>query len=193
MGGLMHAATPVDTRRSEGHAMGAALAAGLALAFGIAGAARADAVETFASARVDAAPDRVLAVLADFESWNHVFPGVETLGAERQDAHRARLRQRVQRAGYTMSYTLDAIVDPTARRVDLALDPAEPGDLEVLSTTWRIDPLPDGGSLVSLRVRSRSRLPVPTFVERLMTERTAHESLADLVRSIERVAVAERG
>jgi carbon monoxide dehydrogenase subunit G len=172
--------------------MRAALATALVVALGIAGAARADAVETSISARVDAAPDRVLAVLADFESWNRVFDGVQTL-AERQDAHHARLRQRVQRAGYTMSYTLDATVDPAARSVDLALDPAEPGNLDVLATTWRIEPLADGGSLVTLRVRSRSRLPVPDFVERCITERTTHASLADLVRSVERVAVAERG
>jgi len=173
--------------------MRAALAAGLVVAFGIAGAARSDAVETSVSARVDAAPDRVLAVLADFESWNRVFDGVETVTAERQDAHRARLRQRVQRAGYTLSYMVDATVDPAARRVDLALDPAERGDLEVLATTWRIEPLPDGGSLVTLRVRSRSRLPIPEFVERRITEYTTHASLADLVRSVERIAIADRG
>jgi ribosome-associated toxin RatA of RatAB toxin-antitoxin module len=172
--------------------MRAALAAGLVIAFGFAGAARGDAVETSVSARIDAAPDRVLAVLADFESWNRVFDGVETVSAERQDANRARLRQRVQRAGYTMSYTVEATVDPEAHRVDLALDPAEPGDLEVLATAWRIEPLPDGASLVTLRVRSRSRLPLPDFVERRITEHTTHASLADLRRSVEHIAIADR-
>jgi ribosome-associated toxin RatA of RatAB toxin-antitoxin module len=189
----MHAAAPVDIRRSEGHAMRTALAATLGIAFVIASVARADAVETSVSARVDATPDRVLAVLADFESWNRVFDGVETLRAERQDARHVRLRQRVHWAGYTMSYTIFATIDPDARRVDLALDPAEPGDLELLSTSWRIEPLPGGASQVTLRVRSRTRLPVPDFVERSITERTAHESLADLVRSVERIAIADSG
>ncbi len=170
-----------------------ALAAALGIAFGLASVARGDAVETSVSAHIAASPDRVLAVLADFESWSRVFDGVETLRAERQDARHVRLRQRVHRAGYTMSYTIFATVDPESRRVDLALDPAEPGDLDVLTTTWRIEPLPDGASLVTLRVRSRSRLPVPDFVERYITERTTHDSLADLVRSVERFEIADRG
>ena len=163
------------------------------LALGIAGAARADAVETSVSSRVAATPDRVLAVLADFESWNRVFDGIETLAAERQDDHRTRVRLRVRRAGYTLSYTVSAIVDAEAHRVDLVLDPSEPSDLDVLVTSWRIDALPDGASLVTLRVRSHARLPLPAFVERLVTERTTQDSLADLVRTLERVAVADRG
>ena len=167
--------------------------ASIALSLLVAATATADTVEIAVSARVGASPDRVLAVLADFESWGRVFDGVEVLAAERQDAHRARLRQRVHRAGYTLAYTLAATVDPAERRVDLVLDPSEPSDLDVLATTWRIEPLPDGGSLVTLRVRSRTCLPVPGFVERLVTQRTTEDSLFDLVRTVERVTVADRG
>jgi Polyketide cyclase / dehydrase and lipid transport len=165
----------------------------LVLAIGLvaAGAARADTVETTVSARVAASADRVLAVLSDFESWNRVFVSVDTIGAERQDDCRARLRQRVHRAGYTFAYTLAATVDRTEHRVELTLDPSEPSDMDVLRSTWRVEPLADGGSLVTLRVVSRSRLPVPGFLERHITQRTAEESLAELTRALERVAVAD--
>jgi len=159
--------------------------------FAAASVARADAVETTVSAHIDASPDRVLAVLCDFESWNRVFANVETVLAERQDDHRARIHQRVHRAGYTLSYTLAANVDRAEHRLELALDPTEPGDMDVLQSTWYVAPLSDGSSLVTLRVVTRSRLPLPEFVERHVTQRTSEESLAELVRALERVATSE--
>jgi carbon monoxide dehydrogenase subunit G len=182
-------ATTVGGDRAMRTALALTCGFGLLIA---AGAARAETVETSVSARVAAPPDRVLAVLADFESWGRVFASVETLGAERQDDRRARVRQRVHRAGYTFRYTLAATVDRAARRVDLELDPNEPSDMETLATTWRVEPLDDGGALVTLRVRTRSRLPIPAFLERHITQRTASESIAELVRALERVASAER-
>lgn len=168
----------------------------LALTFGIgllvAGAATADTVETYSSARVGASADRVVAMLADFESWGRVFESVETIGAERQDADRARVRQRVRRAGYTFGYTLTATVDRAGHRVDLVLDPSEPSDMDVLASSWRVEPQPDGGSLITLRVLTRSRLPLPGFLERHIARRTTQESVAELVRALERVAAAER-
>lgn len=152
--------------------------------------ARADTVEATASARVEAPPDRVLAVLADFESWHRVFESVETLGFERQDAQHARIRQRVQRAGFTLGYTLTATVDPATRSIEMVLDPSEPTDMDLLATRWRVEPHPDGGSWIHLRVVTRTRLPVPHFLERHIATRTARDSVAELVRALGRARAA---
>jgi ribosome-associated toxin RatA of RatAB toxin-antitoxin module len=160
----------------------------LLLALGLAGGAAADAVEVRMSARVAASPDRVLALLADFEAWDRVFTGIETRVAEQPGPHHARLRQRVQLMGRTMTYTLAVRVDAAARSVELALDPNEPNDVAELHSVWRVRPHADGGSTIELRVVTSSGLGVPAFVERRVTEGTTRASLDDLVRALDRVA-----
>lgn len=170
--------------------MRAALA--ITVAILLASSARAETVEASASVHVAAAPQRVLALLADFESWDRTFASVETVGAERQDECRARIRQRVHRAGFTLGYTLSVTVDPAARRIDMVLDPNEPGDMELLATSWTIEAAPEGGSVIHLRVVTRTRLPVPGFLERHIAERTARDSLEDVVRALEQRAESDR-
>lgn len=157
------------------------LAPTLAVALTLATHAIADPVEVDLSAHVDASPEQVLAVLTNFESWGSLFVSVETLHAERQDPFHARVRQKARRAGHTLSYTLVATIDPNGRRVELALDPAQPHDLEELRTTWRIQALPNGGSRIDLHVLTDSGLPVPGFIERAVAEGTARTSLDELV------------
>lgn len=170
--------------------MRVALAITVAILLGA--SARADTIETSASIHVAAAPERVLALLADFESWNRTFASVETIGAERQDECRARVRQRVHRAGFTLGYTLAATVDPVARRIDMVLDPSEPSDMEQLATSWTIEPASDGGSVIHLRLVTRTRLPVPSFLERHIAQTTARDSLEDVVRALEQRAESQR-
>lgn len=163
----------------------------LTLALGMAATAQAGTVEASASARVAASPERVIALLADFESWDRVFDSVETVRAERQDDRHARVRQRVHRAGLTMSYTLRAKVDPDAGRIEMALDRSEPSDMERLVTSWQIVPDPEGGSVIRLHVVTRTKLPVPAFLERHIAETTARDSLDDLIRALDRIAVSD--
>jgi len=164
----------------------------LTLLLGFAPAARAGTVEASATARVAASPERVIALLSDFESWDRLFESVETVRAERQDDRNARVRQRVRRAGFTMSYTLAARVDPAAGRVEMALDESEPTDMERLATSWHVSPHPEGGSVVRLHVVTRAKLPVPAFLERHIAESTARDSLRDLIRALDRIARSER-
>ena len=92
--------------------------------------------------------------------------------------------------GRTVRYTVAAQIDTQARRIHLALDPDEPHDVAVLETTWRVHPHADGGSIVELHVVTSSGLPVPHFLERRITEGTTRNSVADLVRALDRVAAA---
>lgn len=157
------------------------LAATGILALMLATAAAADPIEVEFAADVGASPEQVLAVLTNFDSWGNVFVSVETLSVVRQDAFHVRVRQKARRAGRTLAYTLIASVDPSARQVELALDPDQSHDLRVLRTTWRVDALPDGGAHIELRVVTESGLPVPGFIERVVAEGTARTSLDELV------------
>lgn len=158
----------------------------LIVAVALASRALADPVEVELSAHVEASPERVLAVLTNFESWGSVFVSVETLHAERQDPFHARVQQKARRAGHTLAYTLVASIDPNARRVELALDPTRSHDLDVLQTTWRIHALENGSSRIDLRVLTDSGLPVPGFIERAVAESTARSSLDELVVALHR-------
>lgn len=157
------------------------LAPTLSLALLLAARAFADPVEVHLSAEVGASPEHVLGVLTNFEAWGDVFVSVETLRAERPDPLHARVEQKARRAGHTLAYTLVATIDPSARRVELALDPTRSHDLEELRTSWRIHGLPGGGSRIDLHVVTESGLPVPGFIERAVAEGTARTSLDELV------------
>jgi carbon monoxide dehydrogenase subunit G len=147
-----------------------------------------------ASARVAASPATVWALLTDFDGWQQVFPSVTQLSVERVDVRRARLHTVSQNSGYTIRYTLATTLVPEERRLECALDPGGRNDLAELSLAWRVSPTPDGGSLIELRVRSNSGMPVPRFVERRMAERTARQSVAALASAAEHsVVVASSG
>ena len=186
MNRLMNPTRRVDGGPGRGPALRLALS--LLLAFVFAADAGAESVEVRMSARVAAPPERVMALLADFESWGRVFASVETLSAERQDSSRARLRQKVQLFGRTLTYTLAARLDAASLSLELALDPSERNDLAELRSTWRVRPHADGGSTVELRVVTSSGMPVPAFVERHVAEGTTRASLHDLVRALDSVA-----
>jgi len=153
---------------------------------GAATAAAAGPVEVRVEKRIAAPPERVLAVLADFEAWDHVFDTVRLVHTERQTADHARLRQVTHQSGRTLVYTVDATVDRAARRVDLTLDPSEPHDVALLHSTWRVVPHPGGGSRVELRIAMQTGLPVPEILERLAVERGARRSVDELARALER-------
>lgn len=168
------------------------LAVILACAIGIAAtAAGAEPVEARARAHVPAPPERVFAVLADFESWDRVFRSVDTVRVERLGGRRARIGQVARRAGRRIEYTLLATVHRKTRRLELRLDPDRSHDLAVLQTTWQVIPGPDGGSLVSLRVVTASGFPVPSFLEQRIAEATTHASLNELVQALGAVVVTD--
>jgi carbon monoxide dehydrogenase subunit G len=160
-----------------------ALAAAIALL--VATGASAGPVEVSLSRRVHAPPDRVLDLLGDFEAWDRTFRSVQLVRTERHSANHARLRQVTRQAGRTLVYSIIATLHRDEGRLDIALDPSEPNDLLLLSTTWRVAPHPAGGSQVELRVAMESGVPIPAIVERLAVERSARRTLDDLARAVE--------
>jgi uncharacterized protein YndB with AHSA1/START domain len=157
--------------------------------------AEADPVEVAVATRVDMAPERVFALVADFDAWERIFGDVRVVRCER-NGNGARIRQTTRLAGRTVSYTITATLHPKAGRLEIALDPSEPSDLVLLRSTWQIDADPHGGSQVALRIVAKSGIPVPAFVERLATLHTARRSIDDLARALDasdpRGAYAER-
>lgn len=167
------------------------LAALFACLLCLAAAASAEPVEVRVRARVEAPPERVMDVLASFESWSDVFRSVETLRVERLDGRSARFRQIAHRAGRDLSYTLLATVHDGSRRVEARLDPDRRHDLAVLDTTWQVRPRASGGSLIELRVVTDSGLPVPRFLEERIASSTTRTSLEELVQALDLVLVTD--
>jgi len=149
--------------------------------------AEADPVEVAVATRVDMAPERVFAVVADFDAWERIFGDVRVVRCERH-GNGARIRQTTQLAGRTVTYTITATLHPEAGRLDIALDPSEPNDLVVLRSTWQIDANPSGGSRIVLRVVAESGVPVPAFVERLAVAHSARRSIDALTRALDRTS-----
>ncbi len=150
--------------------------------------AAADPVEVAATTRVDAAPERVFAALADFASWERIFGDVRVLRCELRDDG-AQIRQTARLAGHAVTYSITATLHPDVWRLDVALDPNERNDLVVLRSTWQIDAQPGGGSRITLRVVAESGIAVPAFVERLAVAHTARRSVDELAASLDRGGV----
>ncbi len=146
--------------------------------------AEADPVEVAVATRVDMAPERVFAVVADFDAWERIFGDVRVVRCERH-GNGARIRQTTQLAGRSVTYTIIATLHPEAGRLDIALDPSEPNDLVLLRSTWQIDAHPSGGSRIALRVVAESDVPVPAFVERLAVAHSARRSIDALARVLD--------
>lgn len=158
----------------------------VALATALLGSAPAGAAEqASASARVPVPPAVVWSRLSDFDAWLDIFPSVAALDVHRVGERRARLRTTTRMAGRTVRYTLAAVLHPERCRIDLALDPTAPADLERLDSTWRVRRAAGGGSRIELDVTSDSGWPVPGFVERRLALRSAREAVEALVAALD--------
>lgn len=155
---------------------------GLAALLLVAEAAEAQ-TESTAALHVAATPEQVWRVLADFESWTAVFPSLVEVRAERLAGDRVRIRQTSRVAGRTVAYTVAGSAHAADGRLELALDPSEPHDVAELSYRWLVTAHPDGGSQIELRVRSRSGLPMPGFLERRVAAKTTSDNLAALAQA----------
>ena len=133
------------------------------------------------SARVPVEPARVWALLTDFDAQSTLFPSTLHSSVEWIDEQRLRLRQTVRVAGFVIRYTLATTLDRERGVIEGLLDPSEPHDVADIATTWRVAPHRQGGTRVELRVRMRSGLPVPGWLEQRVTERSARETMQRLV------------
>lgn len=156
----------------------------LLLMMWVATAAGADPVDVAVETRVEAAPDRAFAALADFGAWERIFGDVRVVRGERR-LDGARIRQTTRLAGRSVTYTINATLHPDARRLEIALDPSDPNDLVVLRSTRQIEATPSGGSRIALHVVAKSGVPVPAFIERLAVTHSAQRSIDELARALD--------
>jgi ribosome-associated toxin RatA of RatAB toxin-antitoxin module len=136
-----------------------------------------------ASARVAVAPERVWSLLTDFDTHGGFAPSALSSAVEWIEPARLLLRQTVRVGGFRVRYTLATTLDRERGTVEGVLDPNEPHDVADIATSWRVGPHPEGGTRVELRVRMRSGLPLPRWLEQRATERTTRETLLALVRA----------
>jgi hypothetical protein len=135
-------------------------------------------IDRTVSARVEAPPDRCLAVLRDvagYPRWSRLVGKVDVV-----DNDRVRVRADVLGLPVLMNCVLEADEgSATLRRL-----PNDPDDDEQFTAAWTVREAP-GGADVGLRVRAAMNAPGPARLIRGRVERKlADELLADLAAAV---------
>jgi hypothetical protein len=127
--------------------------------------------------RVEASIEEVWAVLSGLEDWSSVFPDVDYAHLERRPDGTLVLHQIVHGMGQSMRYSAIARIEPESWQVSIMMSRDRPSDFEDMVLRWHLEPLPDGSTLIELRLRGESGYSVPAFVERRILEHGVRRSL----------------
>ncbi len=126
-------------------------------------------------------------VLTDFDAWAEIVPHVHRVQVEWMSAERVEVRQRTEAFGWAVEYTSRSTLSPAEGRIAVELDRSRPHDIQELSGVWEITPSTDGaGTVLELRLRIVSGLPIPGFLERRFVGRSVKQTVAAVVAEVER-------
>lgn len=133
---------------------------------------------------VRAAPDDVLAVIVDVESyprWQDDVRSVEVL--ERDDQGRAaRARFLVDARLFQADYTLAYSYDDTS--VEWTLERSE--QMRTLDGGYTVSDNGDGTTMVEYRLDAEPTISIPRFMRRTASQKIVRGALDDLKRQVER-------
>ena len=136
---------------------------------------------------IDASPADVWNVLTDFDAWAEIFPHVQRVQVERVSSERVVVRQRTEAFGWAVEYTSRSTLSPAEGRIAVELDRSRPHDIQELTGVWEITPNTDGTvTVLELRLRIVSGLPIPGFVERRFVGRSVKQTVAAVAAEVER-------
>jgi ribosome-associated toxin RatA of RatAB toxin-antitoxin module len=142
---------------------------------------------------IDASPAEVWNVLTDFDAWVEIFPHVQRVQVERMSAERVDVRQRTEAFGWVVEYTSRSTLSPAEGRIAVELDRTRPHDIEELTGVWEVTPNTYGtGTVLELRLRIVSGLPIPGFLERRFVGRSVKKTVAAVAAEVERRASSLR-
>jgi hypothetical protein len=182
-----HVARPRRIAPRASAALGLVLAAACSAGAGVARAGDGE-PQAVASARLDVPPDLVWGLLADLDAWPERAPELTTIEMGHAPDGSRRVRQTTRVLGLSFFHASTVSVDAARRRIELALDPAEPGDFERVDSAWTVTPGPSRGTLVELRSHARLRSPLPAFLQRRALQDTVDAMMRSLVAAAERHA-----
>jgi hypothetical protein len=135
--------------------------------------------------RVRAAPERVWAVLVDYRGHPRYYPRVISAEPVEIDARHALVRYEVGIGPFSFGFHMMKYPDPARRRIEWHLDPAHPNNFFRENTGyWQVDPVEDGGSLVTYAIAVQTILP--GFITRGAERRSLVETIEKLRAVVER-------
>lgn len=117
-------------------------------------------------------------VLGDCEANYRFVRGLRECEILRQDASYALTRQTLK--PYVLFPRFDYVFETLREPYDWILIRLREGDLRALEGSWRFDPAPGGGLLVTHMIRIQPRIMVPRWLARQTVERDLYALIACL-------------
>jgi hypothetical protein len=134
-----------------------------------------------ASGIVAAAPERVWAVITDWESYPRFMPNAHATRVRSREPRRARISQHLRILLSDVRYGVVWTLEPERGLARFALDPEAPHDIAAFEGSWELAAL-DGPRRTLVRYSNRVEpgIAVPVFLRDALTRR----SLPGIVRSV---------
>lgn len=125
-----------------------------------------------ATALVDARPEEVWSVLADFESRPSYFRDLQAMKIVKIDDRKVWLDEELKFLWVKIHYRVLNSLHPESGLLHFELDKSVPHDIENTKGTWRLIPHGSGSTLVFYAASINTGKPVPAFLERFLVKRS---------------------
>jgi carbon monoxide dehydrogenase subunit G len=129
-----------------------------------------------AFAMIPYSPERVWAVLTDFEEWPRFMPHIRETTVTQSEDQRHWVEQRYRILMSDMQHTTVYDLHPGPGRIEWKLDPARPHDIASTTGSWQLAAV-DGGrqTLVTYASSVDAGRSVPQFIEKMLVDRSLSE------------------
>lgn len=143
--------------------------------------------ENFASGLIAHSPQRVWAVLTDFEKWPSFMPHITGTQVTRTSGTQMWVHQTFRIVFLGMQHTTIYQLDPRFGRLSWSLDPTQRHDLKSSQGRWSLIPANDAQqTLVRYGTAVDAGRRVPKFVENMLTRRSLSSLIINLRSEVER-------
>ncbi len=139
------------------------------------------------TALVPAPPERVWAVLTDWESYPGFMPNVAETKLRRVEGSRAWIAQHLRVFFTSIRYGSVWTMEPELGVARFALDPTLPHDIAANEGSWRLSPVERGeATLLEYSAHVDTGRPVPRLVEELLVRRSLPRVLRGVRHEVQR-------
>lgn len=130
---------------------------------------------------IELSPERVWAVLTDFERWPSFMPLIDETTVTRKDVGRWWVRQDYQVLWRDLQHTAIYDLDPDRGRLAWSLDREAHHDIHGSEGDWQLIPIEAGtGTLVTYTAKMDAGPSLPEFVKDMLENKALRDMLASL-------------